>query len=55
MNGGLINCSCGQQQYVETMNDVVNCVKCEKQHKVYPIPEPEPKVIEVEVLPEEGE
>ena len=50
MNGGLINCSCGQLQYVETTNSIINCIKCEKQHNVYPIPEPE-----VEELPEEGE
>ena len=48
MNGGLISCSCGQQQYVETVNETVLCIKCEKQHQVYPIPE-------VEDLPEVGE
>lgn len=50
MNGGLINCSCGQQQYVETTKDSMLCIKCEKQHNVYPIPE----IIEEEVI-EEGE
>lgn len=51
MNGGLINCSCGQQQYVETAKDIINCIKCGKQHNVYPILE----VIIEEVLVEDGE
>ena len=39
MNGGIINCSCGQSQYVETIRDSILCIKCDKQHNVYIIPE----------------
>ena len=52
MNGGIINCTCGQTQYVETINENIACIKCKKIHSVFPIPEPEP---EVETVPEIGE
>ena len=52
MNGGIINCTCGQTQYVETINENIACIKCKKIHSVFPIPEPE---LEVETVPEIGE
>lgn len=54
MNGGLINCSCGQVLYCETVNKTIRCIRCNKSHDVEPLPEPEPEVIEEET-PEEGE
>lgn len=41
MNGGLIRCECGQDQWVETVRDITYCIRCNKPHKVYPLPEPE--------------
>lgn len=51
MNGGIINCDCGQTQYVETINENIACIKCKKIHSVFPIPEP---IIEpiIEPIPE---
>lgn len=40
MNGGLIKCECGQEQWAETVNDKINCISCGKNHDVYPLPEP---------------
>ena len=58
MNGGLINCECGQEFYCETVNGKINCIRCGKHHEVYPFPEQEKieaEFFEEELPLEEGE
>jgi hypothetical protein len=49
MNGGLINCECGQEFYCETVNDSIKCIRCGKSQNVYPLPEPEVIVEESDI------
>ena len=39
---GTVNCSCGQQFYVESVNDTVNCIRCAKEHNISTFPELKP-------------
>jgi len=40
MNGGHIKCNiCGQDQYIETIKNYFNCIKCGTKHEALPIPE----------------
>jgi len=37
MNGGLIICECGKEQWVETIREFVSCINCGKSISVYPV------------------
>lgn len=39
---GTVNCSCGQQFHVESVNDTVNCIRCAKEHNISTFPELKP-------------
>lgn len=40
MKGGYFKCpECGQEQYVETVRNYSDCIKCGTKHEVFPIPE----------------
>ena len=49
---GTVNCSCGQQFHVESVNDTVNCIRCAKEHNISALPE---KVEVIDPPTEEGD
>ena len=39
MKHGIINCECGQTFCVESVNNIVHCVRCTKEHDISGYPE----------------
>lgn len=54
MKYGIINCTCGQEFYFETIREEVRCIKCNKKYSTAGYPEQEEN-IDGEVIQEETE